>query len=339
MPPLTAQLPPAPSRPSWRRAALRGVALGLLLVVAAEVGGILLGPNFHVVIPGAVYRCANPSPAFLEQTVKAHGIRTVLNLRGCSEPEEWYLDECRTTARLDVCQEDVSMSAGRLPAVPTIRELVRILDGAQYPILIHCHKGIDRTGLASAMVLLLHTDTPLAVARRQLSPRFGHMPLGRSGHLDRFFDLYEEWLQRKGLEHSRSNFRRFAECEYQPGECSCLLEVIQAPGPSFPKDQLITLTIRCHNTSVKPWYLKPGTDAGVHLCYHLFDAGDREVAHGRAGLLRSTVHPDSYIDLTIDLPALPRGGRYQLRADMMDGTHALFFQTGSAPLLLDLEVP
>jgi protein tyrosine/serine phosphatase len=340
MPPFSPQVPSstAPPRSSLWRVVLRGVVLGLLLVVVLEAVRVLGGSNFHVVVPGAVYRCAYPSPAFLEQTIRTHGIRTVVNLRGCSDPMPWYLDECRTTARCDVVQEDVSMSAGRLPSVQTIRELVQILDRAEYPILIHCHKGIDRTGLVSAMVLLLHTDTSLAVARTQLSPRFAHMPFGRSGYLDRFFDLYEEWLERQGRDHSRANFRLFAESYYCPGPCRCLMEVVHVPEPTFPRGQPSSITVRCRNTSIKPWYLKPGPGAGVHLRYQLMDSEERVLDRGNAGLFEATVHPEDYVDLTVVLPALGKG-RYLLRVDMMDGQHAYFYQTGSEPLMLEVEVP
>src|SRR5262249_17961194 len=121
MPQLPAQLspapPPSPPRRSLGRVVLLRALVGLLLVAGVELYRMLIGPNFHVVVPGAIYRPSHPSPEFLEQTVKRYGIRTVVNLRGCSDPVAWYLDECRTTIRLDVTQEDVSMSAGRLPSV------------------------------------------------------------------------------------------------------------------------------------------------------------------------------------------------------------------------------
>ena len=39
------------------------------------------------------------------------------------------------------------------------------------------------------------------------------------------------------------------------------------------------------------------------------------------------------------LPALRQPGRYRLRVDMTDEQHAYFFQTGSEPLVWELEVP
>ena len=48
------------------------------------------------------------------------------------------------------------------------------MDNAPKPILFHCHSGADRTGLASMMYLLLHTNGALADAQKQISFRYGH---------------------------------------------------------------------------------------------------------------------------------------------------------------------
>src|SRR5262249_32659463 len=110
------------------RMALYGCALGAVLAVAAEASRVMLGHNFHAVIPGRVYRCAQLSGGALRQVIRARGIRTVINLRGCCDPFPWYLEECRATHDLDVAQEDICFSAGRLPAVHELRRLVEVLD-------------------------------------------------------------------------------------------------------------------------------------------------------------------------------------------------------------------
>src|SRR5262249_43160404 len=156
--------------------------------------------------------------------VRTHGIRTVVNLRGCCDPLPWYHDECRTTNRLNVAQEDLSFSAGRYPPVHEIRHLIEVLDRSERPLLLHCYRGIDRTGLVSTVAQLLYTDTSLAKARRQLGLRFCHLRWGKTGYLDRFFDLYEEWLSHQVLEHTPGHFRRWALHEYCPAECRCSLE-------------------------------------------------------------------------------------------------------------------
>src|SRR5438045_2137576 len=81
---------PPPSGAGRRRIRVRHLLYGAvalaLLAVLAEAARILFGGNFHAVIPGRVYRCSQPSPRSLKEMVASHGVRTVVNLRGCCNP-------------------------------------------------------------------------------------------------------------------------------------------------------------------------------------------------------------------------------------------------------------
>src|SRR5262245_61975743 len=195
-----------PPRPGWSRAALLGGAAALLLAGAAEAARVWVGDNVHRIRPGLAYRSAQLTPAKLRRVITDHGVRTVVNLRGCANPFDWYLDECRTTHALDVNQEDVCLSASRLPPPAELRRLVEVFDRTEYPVLIHCRRGIDRTGLAAAVFLLLHTDADLPAARRQLGLRYGHVAIGRTANMHAFLDLYEDWLDGWGVSHAPELF-------------------------------------------------------------------------------------------------------------------------------------
>jgi hypothetical protein len=335
LPERTPEPSPGPRR-AWLRAALCGATAGLVLAVTGETGRVLVGGNIHVLIPGRAYRCAQPSPAGLERLIRVYDIRTVINLRGCSNPFPWYLNECRVTERLDIAQEDICFSAGRLPAVHELRHLVEVLDHCEYPILFHCQRGADRTGLTAAVILLLQSDVNFAAARRQLGLRYGHLALGRPANLDWFFDLYERWLRTHGLSHSRANFRRWAVHEYCPGPCRCRLEWVEKPH-ALRCWQPSALRIRAHNTSEETWRLSADSNAGVHLIYNLFDENYQYQTTGRSGLFRARVPPGGSIDLTLALPSL-RPGRYLLMVDMIDEQQCSFYQTGSEPLEEELDV-
>jgi protein tyrosine phosphatase (PTP) superfamily phosphohydrolase (DUF442 family) len=329
---------PVPNRrrPLWR-VIPRGCLLGLLLACAVEFTRVMLLGNFHVVIPGQVYRSAQLSDAELDAVIEKHGIRTVINLRGCCNPFPWYLDECRATHRRDVNQEDIGFSAGRLPPVPEIRRLVEVLERTEYPVLIHCNRGADRTGLASVVVALLMTDASLAEGRRQLSPRFSHLALGRPANLDRFFDLYSEWLNAHAIEHSRANFRQWLVNDYCPGECRCDLEILQFP-ETVTCSEAFVLKVRCLNTSVKPWRFQKESNAGIHLLATVMDARGQVLSLGKAGLFDAVVEPGDPIDLTVALPAVYQLGSYRLRLEMEDGDRFTFSQTGQESLERELEV-
>jgi hypothetical protein len=349
---------------SLRRLVLHGFLYGIVVGGGLHFGYVFFGPNFHTVLPGQVYRCAQLDASTLAWLIQWHHVRTVLNLRGFSDPTPWYLAECRATSGQDVSQEDVGLSAGRLPPVPAVRQLIEVLDHAERPLLIHCNKGIDRTGMVSTMALLLYTDAGLDEARRQLGAMHGHLPLGRTGNMDRFFDLYADWLAANGLGHSRAHFRRWAEREYCPGECRAMIEVLEPKtedrrpktedradffrssvlGPRssvllLPRDRTGVLRVRCTNTSVQPWVLRPESNAGVHARFLLSDAEDQQLTSGMAGLFHAVVPPGDSIDLTLALPPVHVPGRYVLRVDMVDGQGSSFYQFGYEPLFCEVEVP
>lgn len=346
----------------------RGCALGLLLCVAGEIGNHLFGCNVHVVVPGSIYRCGQPTASDLERLVRACGIRTVINLRGFGDAQPWYREECRGANRLNLALEDVGLSAGHLPPANELRHLIEILDRSEYPVLFHCYRGVDRTGLGCTVALLLRPDFTVAQARKALSLRFLHLPWGRTGNLDRFFDLYEEWLGERGQVHSPDTFRFWAEHDYSGGACRCRIEFIGpvlvgsravplagalAPGVKpaeaaaeelppqkllIPRGQPFALRVRCHNTSVKTWRLHPNSNAGIHLDWMVRDDHDHYLHEGRSGQFRAEVPPGASIDLTVALPALWLPGAYFLLLDMNEEQHCPFRQTGSEPLDLELEV-
>ncbi len=344
--PLLIEIPgsPAPTgdrcatRPwPWRRLIKLGVA-AVLLIGGVEAGRVLVGSNFHTVLPGHVYRGAQPSPEKLEALVKEYGIKTIVNLRGCCNPMPWYLDQCRLVQRLQISQEDICLSAARLPSAPEIRRLIEVLDRAEYPLYLHCWRGADRTGLAAALVLLLKTDATLAAARGQLDLRYGHLSFGKTGWLDEFFHLYAAWLEANGLEHSPAVLRRWAREEYQGGWYAYRLESTRRTSGPPRLGKPLVYTIRARNSGTKTWNLRPHSVGGIHAAYRLCDADHQELATGRAGLFAATVAPGESIDLTVVVPPIHHPGRYRLMIDLVDRYHAWFFQTGSEPLDEELDI-
>ena len=96
--------------------------------------------------------------------------------------------------------------------------------------------------------------------------------------------------------------------------------------------------IRCTNTSVQPWVMQPGSNAGVHLGWTLLKENDEYLREGRSGLFDAVVQPGESVDLTVALPSLA-AGRYHVQLDMIDEQHAWFYQTGGTqPLTLEVEV-
>jgi len=338
---MTTDLTPHQS-PRWRW--LKWLAIVPVLLLTAEMLRVLAYTNRHTVIEGRVYRCAQPSAENVREQVKARGIRTVINLRGLSPETEWYKDECAACHDLNVSQEDVRLSANRLPPPAELRRLVDVLDHTEYPILIHCKAGADRTGLVSMMALLLQTDTPLDVARRQLWPRFGHFRFGRTAAIDHFFDFYDAWLEKERKSHTSANFRDWVLHHYVPGPAASKLTWLEPiPNPVYASHSF-GIRVRAENLSQTPWQLKPGTYAGIHMAYAVFDKDGNAVWSGRTGLREETVPPGGSTEVLVPVIGL-KPGQYKLVVDMHDATSAgipfrtnSFVQFGDDSLAADLLV-
>ena len=180
----------------WRYARRALLTIGVLLVacVLAAAGTYLFiqwGGNFHTVEPQVVYRSAQLSGEDLHKVVATHGIKTVLSLRGQNKGEPWYDDEMRTVRADGIEHLDVSLSAYRDVSVEQMDEILKLIEQAPKPILIHCESGADRTGLVSALYRLSRGQ-PLAQAEQELSPRYGHFTVfvPRSAAMDRSLAVY-----------------------------------------------------------------------------------------------------------------------------------------------------
>jgi protein tyrosine/serine phosphatase len=188
-------------------------------MLLAEVLRVFLGSNFHVVVAHHCYRSGQPSRASLTDMTRALGIRTVINLRGHQEDEDeepWYRPEIDTAKELGINIIHIGLSAYTPPSSREFSALIDALETSPEPILLHCHSGSDRSGLASAAYLLLKTDTPLQEASRQIHWRFGHNPWGGAACQHLVFGQYAEWLLAHGWRHTSARFRQWAHTEYQP---------------------------------------------------------------------------------------------------------------------------
>lgn len=313
---------PSPARrPRLRAWLIAGVVLAVLAWPVAEACRVYGGLNEHMVIPGRVYRTAQPDEGDVKDLAARHGIRTVLNLRGTTPWDGWYQGECRATAAADVSQEDVTLSAHALPFPAELKRVVEVLDRTEYPVLIHCKQGADRTGLVSAMAMLLYTDATLDEARRQLLPRYGHWPVARTANMDRFFDLYQQKLSDEGGTHSPDRFRRWVLTEYCPGPARSQLSWVNAPPAEVKADTPFTVSVRCANRSDTAWQMKPGQFAGIHVCYAVYGEKPPAAWEGRAGLRNETVPPGGSTVVPVPVGRL-KPGKYRLVVELHDATGA-----------------
>ncbi|MDB5316965.1 MAG: protein tyrosine phosphatase [Rhodospirillales bacterium] len=165
--------------------------------------------NWAVVEPGRLYRSNHPLPWQLRAAARAHGIRTVINLRGHREncgSDRLARDEA---ARLGLTQIDAPFESRGAPHKDRILRLVDTLATVEEPLLIHCKSGADRTGLVAGVWLLLQ-GRPVSEATAQLTLRHGHIRQGKTGILDAFFASYAEAAPKPFLDWLREDYNEAA---------------------------------------------------------------------------------------------------------------------------------
>jgi len=141
------------------------------------------------------WRSAQPSPHQIRAMAR-EGIRTIVNLRGERRCGSYRLEKS-ACERYGITLVDFHIRGRRAPSREEIKGTIELFERVEYPMLIHCKSGADRTGLISALYRFLKEGVPLSEARRQLSLRYGYLRHSRSGILDLFFTSYLEDNQRR----------------------------------------------------------------------------------------------------------------------------------------------
>ena len=185
--------------------------------ICMGISGPLFEGNLGVVDPGRVIRSAQPTSQ-LGQWVSDFHLKSILNLRGGSPADWWYEAEVRAAQENGLSFYDLPLSATRRPGRIELLRLIDILQQCPYPLLIHCKSGADRTGLASALYLMLGRGEKPEQAGRAFSIEFGHVPLGGTQHLHEPLDEYARWLEANGLPHTPERFRDWVKNDYQSAD-------------------------------------------------------------------------------------------------------------------------
>jgi protein tyrosine phosphatase (PTP) superfamily phosphohydrolase (DUF442 family) len=171
--------------------------------------------NLATVDAGRVLRSAQPT-ARLAEWIRDYRLRSILNLRGGSLADPWYAAEVTTARACGVSFQDLPLSATRRPSRRELLALIDLLQGSPYPLLIHCKSGADRTGLATALYLMVVRGESPEQAERAFSLGFGHVPFGGPEHLHEPVREYASWLKVRGQPHTSDRFLNWLKSEYGP---------------------------------------------------------------------------------------------------------------------------
>jgi Tyrosine phosphatase family len=211
----------APGGRAARRRRLRRIALAtstVLLVLALGACWTFRRPwfrgNLGIVDAGLVIRSAQPTSRLTDR-IRDYHLRSILNLRGGGPSDWWYVDEVKAARADSVSFYDFPISATKRPSRRDLLVLIDTLRSCPYPLLIHCKSGADRTGLASAIYLMVRRGIPPDQAEGAFTIEHGHFPVCGPEHLHEPLREYAAWLAAQGLAHSPDRFRDWVKNDYR----------------------------------------------------------------------------------------------------------------------------
>lgn len=190
----------------------RALALLLMTIGACSTAGCTnegaSGPdpvlfNFYAIEEGKAFRSSQLSGEALGWVIDRHAIKTVVNLRGPNPGKPWYDQEVAACRDKNVALVDIPMSSQSLPSADLLEQIQQTLRTAEYPILIHCESGSDRSGAVSGLYRLDVLGQDRARALGELSTKYWHFR-ERKPCMSKLVEIYEpteEWLARYRAEH------------------------------------------------------------------------------------------------------------------------------------------
>jgi protein tyrosine phosphatase (PTP) superfamily phosphohydrolase (DUF442 family) len=317
--------------------ALTALATVGLLAAPGPVNRFFFDENLIAIVPGGIYRSAQPSGPELDAFVTRLGLRSVLNLRGERGGSDWLEEERAVTEARGVEHVTVRLSAKRMPPSQRLREIVEYLDTAPRPLLFHCEGGVERSGLIGAVAVLLEGGD-LAAARAQFAPSKGYIQWISGSEVPRVLDEYEVWLAARGETHEPDRFRAWVADEYHPYFYRARIELVGAP-PQLAAGRKQPVRVRVTNESRETIGFRASHERGVHVGAMLraVGAADGEAIELRDGFVDLDLAPGASHEFELTLPPLAPGA-WSLEVDLVDEGVKWFGAMGSPPLSLALEV-
>jgi len=167
----------------------------------------LISGNFHVVLPQKLYRSAQLNAETLNKLIPQYRIKTIINMRGPHPQEAWYNREIRISENHHAMHYDVKTDAHGLVSHAELKQLIAILQQARFPILVHCNQGADRSGLASAIGLILFSNATKTEILKQASWRYNVYSPSSVGY--EVLQNYLRWLDRQHGVFGKTSFLKW----------------------------------------------------------------------------------------------------------------------------------
>ena len=165
----------------------------------------------HHDIGGGMYRENQPSPKRIAEWAEM-GIKTNINLRGDS-PKGFYLLENEACEKHGITMVDFRVYSRDTHTPEKIRAAKELFENIEYPAVMHCKSGADRTGIMGVLYRHFRMGDTVEEAMEQLKFKYLHVKQGKTGMLDFFFKDYLEYKKEHDIE-----FIDWVETVYNPAD-------------------------------------------------------------------------------------------------------------------------
>jgi len=162
-------------------------------------------------IGGGMFRENQPSPKRIAKLAD-EGIKTILNLRGESD-KGYYALEKEACEKHGITLVNFRMYSRDTPKKDRIHGLIEIFKTIEYPAMMHCKSGADRTGITGVLYRHFHMGVPIDEAIEQLKLKYLHVKAGKTGMLDFFFNDYIEYAKTNEI-----SFLEWIDTVYDPAD-------------------------------------------------------------------------------------------------------------------------
>jgi protein tyrosine/serine phosphatase len=168
-------------------------------------------PNRHD-LGGGMCRENQPSPERIALLAE-EGIKTILNLRGPS-PKGFYWLEKEACEKHGIALINFRVYSRDVHTVEKIRAARDLFEKIEYPAMMHCKSGADRTGFMGVLYRHFHMgDTIAQAVDSELTLKKLHVKQGKTGMLDFFFNDYLKYAEDHDI-----TFMDWVETIYDPAD-------------------------------------------------------------------------------------------------------------------------
>ena len=165
----------------------------------------------HHEIGGGMFRENQPSPKRIAILAKM-GIKTIVNLRGES-PKGFYLLEKEACEKHGIELINFRMYSRDVHSREKIRAAKELFEQIEYPALMHCKSGADRTGIMGVLYRHFHMGDTIEQAMEQLRFKYLHVKHGKTGMLGFFFNDYLKYAADNDV-----SFIDWVDTVYEPAD-------------------------------------------------------------------------------------------------------------------------